>query len=104
MTSKEIIAPDCACVALIEPQSISQLATSQTNIDLESIRQAFYLHGVSVSKWAKERGFNRSLVKDVLNGRVVGKYGKAYEIAIALGIKKAPRSKPLFLEKGDHHD
>lgn len=60
-------------------------------------REEFRKHGVSVSSWAAAQGFELSLVKDVLAGRVKGNYGKAHDIAVALGIKPPPGKPPAFL-------
>lgn len=64
----------------------------------KEVREEFRRHGVSVAKWADAKGFDPSLVKDVLAGRVKGLYGQAHEIAIALGLKPQPGRPPRFLE------
>ena len=64
---------------------------------LEQVREEFRRHGISVSSWASRNGFEPSVVKDVLAGRVKGNYGKAHEIAVALGLKPKPGKPPSFL-------
>lgn len=54
------------------------------------IQQAFRARGVTVVSWAHENGFAASLVYAVLSGRAKGYRGKAYEIALALGLVKPP--------------
>jgi gp16 family phage-associated protein len=47
-------------------------------------------HGVTVSAWARARGFEPSVVFALLNGRTRGRWGKAYEAAVALGLRARP--------------
>ncbi|NUZ06718.1 DNA-binding protein [Piscinibacter koreensis] len=54
----------------------------------------FEERGLPISSWADERGFSRALVYAVLAGRKKGKRGVSHEIAVALGIKPAPRGLP----------
>jgi gp16 family phage-associated protein len=44
--------------------------------------------GQSVSQWAREHGFTRSLVYEVLAGRKKCIRGDSHQIAVLLGIKK----------------
>lgn len=53
----------------------------------QEAREIFTKHGVSVSSWAKERGFSQSLVYQVLAGRRQAIRGESHRIALALGIK-----------------
>lgn len=48
-------------------------------------------HGISVVGWAKEHGFSRYTVNDLLRGKQVGNRGKSHEAAIALGLKLDPK-------------
>jgi gp16 family phage-associated protein len=52
-------------------------------------------HGISVSGWARDHGFPRQVVVDVLHGRCQGIRGKGHAVAVALGIKKAVVPAPL---------
>lgn len=54
------------------------------------VQQAFRARGVTVVSWAQANGFAASLVYAVLSGRAKGYRGKAYEIALALGLVKPP--------------
>ena len=47
-------------------------------------------HGVTVSAWARAHGFEPSVVFALLNGRTRGRWGKAYEAAVALGLRPRP--------------
>ena len=51
------------------------------------VREEFLRNGVSIGSWAKANGFKRSDVYAVLDGKNKMKYGKAHEIAVALGMK-----------------
>lgn len=55
----------------------------------EQVKQRFRQKGVTITAWAAERGFKRSAVYRVLNGFDKANYGKAHEIAVALGLKVA---------------
>jgi len=50
-------------------------------------RQWFAYHGVSVAQWAREHGFSRELVYQVLGGQKKGLRGQSHDIAVSLGIK-----------------
>ncbi len=56
------------------------------------IKKRFEAEGQTLSDWAKQNGFERLAVYQVLNGQLKGKYGKAHEIAVKLGIKPAPQT------------
>lgn len=54
---------------------------------IETVRRRFYESGTTVTDWARERGFDRSLVYSVLNGRCLARRGASHRIAVALGLK-----------------
>ena len=54
------------------------------------VRQWFLDHGISVTDWARERGFRREVVYAALAGRTRGYRGQAHQVAVALGLKKQP--------------
>lgn len=56
-------------------------------ITAEDAKAAFELLGKPIGHWADEHGFPRADVYAVINGRTVGKRGRAHQIAVALGIK-----------------
>ncbi|EAU4977302.1 DNA-binding protein [Salmonella enterica] len=53
----------------------------------EQVKQRFHQEGKTVTSWALENNYPRNLVYSILNGRCKANYGKAYEIAVKLGIK-----------------
>lgn len=61
---------------------------------LEEVRDQFRASGVSVSDWARARGFSRGLVYQVLQGNVKGSRGAGHHIAVALGLKLPGQSPP----------
>lgn len=59
----------------------------------EQAAQWFLDHGIAVAKWARDNGFKRHTVVDLLSGRRVGRRGEAHLAAIALGLKPDPAKK-----------
>jgi gp16 family phage-associated protein len=59
------------------------------------VKTRFKAEGISIAAWSKVRGFNVLTVYRVLNGRLKGTRGEAHRIAVALGLKKEPKS-PQF--------
>lgn len=53
----------------------------------DQVKAEFKSSGNTVTKWAVEKGFNPNSVYQVLNGFSKGNYGKAHDIAVALGMK-----------------
>lgn len=70
--------------------SIQLMSTSTRTYDRETVRKIFENEGISVTDWARKRGFRREDVYAVLNGRSKGTRGKGHVIAVALGIKPKP--------------
>jgi gp16 family phage-associated protein len=56
----------------------------------EKVRERMRSEGKTLRQWAEENGFNPGSVYRVMGGINKGHYGKAHEIAAALGIKPAP--------------
>ena len=56
----------------------------------DHIKQLFDLNGQSIARWSRDHGFPPALVYRVLRGDTTAKRGKTHEIAVALGIKRAP--------------
>lgn len=56
----------------------------------EEVRDWLERHGVPVSRWARAHGFEPRVVFALLSGRTRGRWGQAYEAAIALGLRPAP--------------
>ncbi len=57
----------------------------------EQIREEFRAHGLCFAEWARERGFHRMTVVDLLRGKRKGVRGEAHRAAVALGLKDAPK-------------
>lgn len=53
----------------------------------DQVRAHFRRQGVTVTQWSKERGYDRDAVYRVIGGRDKATYGRAHEIAVALGMK-----------------
>lgn len=54
----------------------------------DEIRREFDLRGLSISEWARQRGFSTALVYQVLRGKRRARRGQSHRIAVALGLKK----------------
>jgi gp16 family phage-associated protein len=59
------------------------------------VKARFKAEGVSISEWARANGFSVVMVYRVLDGQVKGLRGESHRIAVALGLKKQPKS-PQF--------
>lgn len=59
----------------------------------EQARQHLVDNGITVTAWAKNNGFARHIVVDLLNGRLKGRYGEAHRAAVALRLKHDPKLK-----------
>lgn len=55
----------------------------------EKVKQRLRMQGVTVTQWAAAHGYTRNEVYRVLNGQAKAHYGKAHDIAVALGMKLA---------------
>ncbi|ENY6783336.1 DNA-binding protein [Providencia rettgeri] len=53
----------------------------------EQVKNNLRQQGKTVTNWAKEHGYNRNQVYQVLNGQTKARYGAAHEIAVKLGLK-----------------
>lgn len=60
---------------------------SQKKAALKRARERFQSTGQSIASWAREHGYSRSLVYEVLRGRECLR-GESHEIAVRLGIKR----------------
>jgi len=52
------------------------------------IREELSNLGISISEWARARGYSPGLVHQVLSGRLRCSRGQAHEVAVSLGLKK----------------
>jgi len=65
------------------------LTTIRTPIEA---REWLGRHGVTISAWARSRGFRPSVVAAILAGRTRGQWGEAHQVAVALGLRPAPEA------------
>lgn len=56
----------------------------------QEVRERFRALGKSLTEWSAENGYRREEVYALLHGRTKGEYGRAYEIAVKLGMKPDP--------------
>jgi gp16 family phage-associated protein len=61
----------------------------------EQARQRIQSAGITITEWSRRHGWNRQDVYDVLNGIKKGRFGRAHEIAVALGLKVPETSSVL---------
>jgi gp16 family phage-associated protein len=64
----------------------------------DQVRQRFQQCGVTMKAWSEAHGYDRKAVSRVLNGADKAHYGRAHEIAVALGLK-VPDSQPITTAK-----
>ena len=57
---------------------------------IAEVREAFRDSGLSIGRWADANSFSRQVVYALLAGRTNGERGQAYEVAVALGIRRPP--------------
>ena len=57
----------------------------------QQIKAQFRERGESVAAWADANGFSRDVVYRVLNGRSPAWRGQPHKVALALGLKAAPK-------------
>lgn len=70
--------------------------SSQSLLTPADARNWLDRHGVTVSDWARNNGFEPAIVFALLSGRTRGRRGQAYQAAVALGLRAGP-------EDGDVH-
>lgn len=64
--------------------------TKRKALTPEQVRQQMRERGMPIARWAREHGFRLQAVYRVMGGQDKGYFGKAYEIAVALGLKVPP--------------
>jgi gp16 family phage-associated protein len=67
--------------------------TRKTALTPDQVRQRFRQRGQTLTQWAAERGYDRKAVYRVMAGQDKAHYGRAHEIAVALGLK-VPDAEP----------
>ena len=55
---------------------------------VEQAKARLRANGITIKAWADEHDFSLTSVRAVISGHNKGHYGKAHEIAVALGIKE----------------
>lgn len=55
----------------------------------EQVKLRLRMQGITTTQWAEAHGYTRNEVYRVLNGQAKAHYGKAHDIAVALGMKPA---------------
>ena len=63
------------------------MATATKALTAEQVKDRFRCAGKTFTEWAVENGYSRNEVYRVLNGQAKANYGKAHDIAVALGLK-----------------
>lgn len=58
------------------------------------VKRRLQAEGMSIAEWSRKHGFSQKLVYCVLDGSVQRLRGQAHQIAVAIGLKEAPRSNP----------
>jgi gp16 family phage-associated protein len=59
----------------------------QTIRTAQDVRNDFIRKGISIASWARENGFDKATVSQVLNGCNAATRGRGHKIAVMLGIK-----------------
>ena len=67
--------------------------TRKTALTPDQVRQQLRKRGETLTRWAAANGFDRDAVYRVMNGRDKAHYGRAHDIAVALGLK-VPEEEP----------
>ncbi len=52
------------------------------------IRAELDAQGMTITEWARQHGLKEQTVKDLLLGRIKGRYGEAHRAAVMLGLKR----------------
>lgn len=55
----------------------------------EQLKRKFRAAGITFAGWARDHGYDPNYVSRVVNGQAKAHFGKAHEIAVALGLKQA---------------
>ena len=68
----------------------------------QQIIEEFQTQGVAIADWARQHGFNPSLVYQVLKGKHVPVRGENHKIAVALGIKLGSLPQAVITQNASH--
>lgn len=70
-------------VIFVYPSTEGQVVTTK----VEQAKAKLRAKGITIKAWAEVNGFPLRSVRAVLSGHNKGNYGRAHEIAVALGMK-----------------
>jgi len=62
----------------------------------QQVKLDFEARGETLRSWAEKRGYKPRLVYAVVQGKCLGKRGKAHHIAVELGLKAKPKEAALL--------
>lgn len=65
----------------------------KTPLTAAQVKRQLRARGQTITQWSRDHGYSRRDVYDVLNGVSKGNFGRAHEIAVALGMK-VPEEEP----------
>lgn len=71
----------------------------RTALTPDQVRQRLRQRGQTITQWAKRHGYDRKAVYRVMTGVDKAHYGRAHEIAVALGLK-VPEEEPSTPDAG----
>ncbi|MDR1311125.1 MAG: DNA-binding protein [Burkholderiaceae bacterium] len=74
--------------AKLSPSLKGLLERKRRAVKLEQVRQEFSRKGMTFIEWSEKHHFKYTDVIAVINGKTIGRRGKAHHIAIALGLKE----------------
>jgi gp16 family phage-associated protein len=57
----------------------------KATLSADQVRQKFRERGITFTQWARKHGYDRKAVYRVLSGTDKANFGRAHEIAVALG-------------------
>ncbi len=63
------------------------MSSQRTALTAPQAKKRIWDQGTTITQWAEAHNFSRREVYDVLNGVSKGRFGRAHEIAVVLGMK-----------------
>lgn len=68
------------------------------------VRAWFDEQGISISEWARNHGYGRSLVQAIVEGKKACMRGQSHQVAVLLGMKRGviTRSPDAARQRGPH--
>jgi gp16 family phage-associated protein len=78
------------------PGKNSKAFDLRSNLEsIKAVRGDFFAQGLTIKKWAEDRGYNPRLVYMILQGNVRCTRGASHKIAVDLGLKTGHKAQPL---------